>query len=532
MTCYKGIKSIDSFLSSPGTTYFWLAMSKKSKPLILFILLALYGCDRVREERDNSALDSVTVAYEKAGKQIKVLEENLASAKTNYQSYKDSLSMLKAKHAKIINTEQEAITPRPSNTEVNALTSKNQQLKDEVERLKIELEKENRQFLTLKDSLGLLKTKNYPKQKVFSKESSALSEAFRILLLARSAKGRDPTLALQLIQESLKLSEDSILKAEASRVYQQNYFYKPLNKFKYPITSFDLDDNELIILLKNDSAYFYSITNDLPVLLNSFENITSAHLSSERNILLLGYGDGNIKVFDTESKTIQKTLKAHNQAITTLAFPANLNAYIISGSQDKTLQVFNKRYEKTKRLVGLRDGVKSLSVNPKYGLIAAASGDTEPRLWNFEGKLTLKLPNHPDSAFFIDISKNADRLLTTSANNARLWNLNGNLKAIHKGHKEKISAATFASKTNQIATGDKNGQILLWDSEGKYIATLKGHTDKITQLQFSEDDKYLYSGSEDGTMKRWLLKNPANLDFSVILPLSEEKKRKYRMTGY
>ncbi len=63
----------------------------------------------------------------------------------------------------------------------------------------------------------------------------------------------------------------------------------------------------------------------------------------------------------------------------------------------------------------------------------------------------------------------------------------------------------FSPDGNLLATGHRDGLVLLWDVENEQVGqTLKGHTDPIWSLDFSLDNAYLASaGTADGTAKVW-----------------------------
>ncbi len=68
-------------------------------------------------------------------------------------------------------------------------------------------------------------------------------------------------------------------------------------------------------------------------------------------------------------------------------------------------------------------------------------------------------------------------------------------------------AIAFSPDGNLLATGHRDGLIMLWDVENEQVVkTLKGHTDPIWSLDFSLDNAYLTSaGTADGTAKVWAL---------------------------
>ncbi len=66
-----------------------------------------------------------------------------------------------------------------------------------------------------------------------------------------------------------------------------------------------------------------------------------------------------------------------------------------------------------------------------------------------------------------------------------------------------ISLAWNPIEKNELACGLKNGFIALWDTESDEATTLKTHNDSVNELSYDASGKILASGSSDGTIKLW-----------------------------
>ncbi len=67
-----------------------------------------------------------------------------------------------------------------------------------------------------------------------------------------------------------------------------------------------------------------------------------------------------------------------------------------------------------------------------------------------------------------------------------------------------MDCLVFSPDGNTIASGCRNGTIIIWDAEiGTVIHTLEGHTSDIRDLDFSPDGKTLVSVSFDNTVLLW-----------------------------
>jgi len=75
-----------------------------------------------------------------------------------------------------------------------------------------------------------------------------------------------------------------------------------------------------------------------------------------------------------------------------------------------------------------------------------------------------------------------------------------------KKHTDWVLAAEFNHTSTYLATGDRNGGVLVWDPEaGQEVQSFTGHRSAITALAWRTPD-LLVSASEDGTVKTWSIK--------------------------
>ena len=75
-----------------------------------------------------------------------------------------------------------------------------------------------------------------------------------------------------------------------------------------------------------------------------------------------------------------------------------------------------------------------------------------------------------------------------------------------KKHTDWVTALEFNHTSTYLATGDRNGGIVVWDADaGQEVQTFSGHRAGITSLAWRSPD-LLVSASEDGTVRTWSVK--------------------------
>ncbi|HEY1111644.1 MAG TPA: c-type cytochrome domain-containing protein, partial [Opitutaceae bacterium] len=88
----------------------------------------------------------------------------------------------------------------------------------------------------------------------------------------------------------------------------------------------------------------------------------------------------------------------------------------------------------------------------------------------------------------------------------------GALEHKHKKHTEWVTTVEFSPNAKVLASGDRNGGLVLWEAEtGQEMFTLNGHRGAITALSWRGDSEILVSASEDGTLKLWKASDGSSL---------------------
>ncbi|MEM3063434.1 MAG: hypothetical protein QW303_07825, partial [Nitrososphaerota archaeon] len=89
-------------------------------------------------------------------------------------------------------------------------------------------------------------------------------------------------------------------------------------------------------------------------------------------------------------------------------------------------------------------------------------------LWNLMGK-RISILQHNESVLFAKFSKDGNKVLTTSYDKAKLWDINGNC-LVNFNH-EKICLALFTKKEDKVLTLSNHTK--LWNLDGKLLTTYK-----------------------------------------------------------
>ncbi|MGD1714327.1 eIF2A-related protein [Dapis sp. BLCC M172] len=164
----------------------------------------------------------------------------------------------------------------------------------------------------------------------------------------------------------------------------------------------------------------------------------------------------------------------------------------------------NEEFREFNRLPRDQNKVSDVEFSQDGKMIATASHNGTVKLWNLQGQLLQILKGHNSSISDIDFSPDRKTILTASDNGTvKLWNFQGQLLQILKGHNSGISHVDFSPDGKIITTASSDGIVKLWSQQGELLQTLKGHNSGISNVDFSPDGKTITTASDDGIVKLW-----------------------------
>lgn len=232
----------------------------------------------------------------------------------------------------------------------------------------------------------------------------------------------------------------------------------------------------------------------------------------KQEMIVSGSEDGRIRLWDlNQNKEISKWEcrvrhtwfhRALNISVTSVAFQPEFGKFIVSGSCDKSIRVWDAA---TYSLVGEPEIPSGEMVNAvtavaftKDNQILSASKNTLVYSWNETTRMYSTKDHDQDGKrkiTWLVLSPEPDLLIATGSDDGivQIHKMDdGILKLKHTIPQELVCCAAFSSKSQRIVTGCKNGEIILWDiaDDVKEFASLsvKG---AVSVVSFSEDDSHI-----------------------------------------
>lgn len=279
----------------------------------------------------------------------------------------------------------------------------------------------------------------------------------------------------------------------------------------------------------------------------SYGEIKSVAFSPDgRKVASVSSGDLTITTWDSITGVREAVLGGHYRAVTTLGF--SINEVLVSASEDGSLRLWNTAMGKGIGHLGHRSGVITTAVFSSDGTrMVSGSNDKTIRVWDTSGprlntpeglKGMVKCPafsldnlqrmdrtvrsvrpldtvsgrclrtmrGHNSTVTSIALSLDAQKIVSASDDGiVKLWNTTSGfcLCTIH-GHGRKVTCVAFSTDAQRIASASEDMTVRLWDTaSGTCLHILMGHNDTVTYVAFSPTEERIVSASDDMTVKLW-----------------------------
>jgi len=214
--------------------------------------------------------------------------------------------------------------------------------------------------------------------------------------------------------------------------------------------------------------------------------------------------DTTVKLFDTSSGQLVRTIVAHDVAARAVAFVPG-SGYLVSGGFDGVGRIWDPADGSLLfTLSGHGGAVSSVAVSPDGARVATGSADGTIKVWNAaDGSLVGTLSGHAGWIYTVAFSPDGTLLASGGEDGTiRLWRVSDGVPVLAiTGHGSSVLAVAFSPDGALLASGSTDDTVRLWRvSDGAPLATFTDQTLYIYGVCFSPDGEHLASGAGDGTL--------------------------------
>uniref|UniRef100_A0A3Q0SX59 PAK1 interacting protein 1 n=1 Tax=Amphilophus citrinellus TaxID=61819 RepID=A0A3Q0SX59_AMPCI len=229
----------------------------------------------------------------------------------------------------------------------------------------------------------------------------------------------------------------------------------------------------------------------------------SAVAACER-FVVTGSRDETIQVYDMKKRIEHGALLHHDGTITCLEFYGT--SHLLSGGEDGLLCVWStKKWECMKSIKAHKGHVTSLSVHPSGKLALSVGTDKTLRTWNLINGRSAFIKNIKQNAHIVRWSPDGDRFVVVMNDKVIIYKLETASVTGTITNPKRISSVKFLNNSILAVAGDDEIVRLCDVGKAKWVCEFKAHETRVKAVDSVSMDDYfvVVTASNDGFIKMW-----------------------------
>uniref|UniRef100_A0A8C1RV73 Transducin (beta)-like 3 n=1 Tax=Cyprinus carpio TaxID=7962 RepID=A0A8C1RV73_CYPCA len=284
------------------------------------------------------------------------------------------------------------------------------------------------------------------------------------------------------------------------------------------------DDTHIVVATNSSQLKVFELaTNSCQILYGHTDTILSIDVFRKGSMFASCAKDNSLRLWKMDLKSGHVRCVAqgsgHSNAVGSVACSRLKKAFLVSGSQDCTIKVWDlpdplpdvgcEPVLMTARLTEKAHDkdVNSVTISPNDKLLASGSQDRTAKLWSLADMSLLGVfRGHSRGVWCVQFSPVDQVLATASADGSiKIWSIQDfSCLKTFEGHDASVLKIIFVSRGTQLVSSGSDGLVKLWTIKtNECVKTFDAHQDKVWALHGGSKDDLMVTGSADSTITLW-----------------------------
>ncbi|RXN19837.1 transducin beta 3 [Labeo rohita] len=283
------------------------------------------------------------------------------------------------------------------------------------------------------------------------------------------------------------------------------------------------DDTHIVVATNSSQLKVFELaTSSCQILYGHTDTILSVDVFRKGSMFASCAKDNSLRLWkmDPESGRVHCVAQGsgHSNAVGTVACSRLKKAFLVSGSQDCTIKVWDlpdllpdvgcEPLSLTARLTEKAHDkdVNSVTISPNDKLLVSGSQDRTAKLWSLADMSLLGVfRGHSRGIWCVQFSPVDQVLATASADGCiKIWSIQDfSCLKTFEGHDASVLKIIFVSRGTQLVSSGSDGLVKWTIKTNECVKTFDAHQDKVWALHGSRKDDLIVTGSADSLITFW-----------------------------